>query len=593
MNIQKKSGGLLLIMLLLAELSVAAPFVREASFQRVFDGHDYYGDGRNFAIDLGTMSSNGKVVAFYGNTYFSSTNHYKLFIHNFEAATAPVEVALPPSVGLFNRNAGMISNADGSRIFFVADDASDTTGGDFHLCMLNGLTGEVTILLTATPLNIEIPQDIATDANGDYLYFNETDNGDRGDLWRIQTSGGAVPERVIQAGSVGHPSGGVGRFIDQFDLSDDGKTIAFFIEGRIKSDNSSVRTDKELFVKTDSGIRFLTNNDQNSKGDLVISGDGSTIVYSGSPAGTWDWQVTSPDAAVESQIHIEAGYRNCGDRPGITTDGSTIFARSTMNGVSACNAYLVKSDGSSRLMVEPDQISMLSTGENEGLHLSGDGSRVFFKNRDYTPSNPSDDWYNLTSGVFGENLWASQVPSITSVAYPAPLFADLQDRTQSFETRIGVSDAQGAATIDNVGENTLFPSGYEDRGGAGPIDFGYAIDKIPNMNNLYTATGFDGSSWPAMNPVTVRFSVEDQDGNVGYADTVIQVAAAGCSTDSVETLEPADMPGSNDVSCFADSRIDTAGHVVVKSGIVLYLSSPVVVLNGGFSVLAGGTVIVE
>jgi len=369
MNIQKKSGGLLLIMLLLAELSVAAPFVREASFQRVFDGHDYYGDGRNFAIDLGTMSSNGKVVAFYGNTYFSSTNHYKLFIHNFEAATAPVEVALPPSVGLFNRNAGMISNADGSRIFFVADDASDTTGGDFHLCMLNGLTGEVTILLTATPSNIENPQDIATDANGDYLYFNETDNGDRGDLWRIQTSGGAVPELVIQAGSVGHPSGGVGRFVDQFDLSDDGKTIAFFIEGRIKSDNSSVRTDKELFVKTDSGIRFLTNNDQNSKGDLVISGDGSTIVYSGSPAGTWDWQVTSPDAAVESQIHIEAGYRNCGDRPGITTDGSTILARSMIYGVSVGNAYLIKTDGSSRLMVEPDQISMRSTSEDEGLHL--------------------------------------------------------------------------------------------------------------------------------------------------------------------------------------------------------------------------------
>lgn len=373
-------------------------------------------------------------------------------------------------------------------------------------------------------------------------------------------------------------------------MSDDGKTIAFFIEGRIKPDNSSVGTDKELFVKTESGIRFLTNNDQSGKGDLVISGDGSTIVYSGSPAGSGDWQVTSSDAAVESQIHIEDSYRDCGGRPGITTDGSTIFARSTVLGVSACNAYLIKTDGSARLMVEPDQISMQATGENEGLHLSGDGSRIFFKNRDYVYP---DGWYNMTAGVFGGNLWASQVPMITSVAYPAPLFADLQDRTQSFETLIGVSDAQGDVTIDNADRSLLFPNGYEDRGSAGPIAFGNTVDQVPNTNNLYTATGFDGSSWPAMDPVTVRFSVEDQDGNLGYADTVIQVAAAGCSTDTVETLDAADMLGSADVSCFADSRIDTAGDVVVKSGVALYLSSPVVVLNGGFSVQVGGELIVN
>lgn len=198
MVIQKKSSGLLLVLLLLAEFCLAAPFVREASFQRIFDGHDYYGAGRNFSLYFGTMSGNGKVVAFYGNSYFSFINHYKLFIHNFEASTAPVEVTLPPSVRLFNRNAGMVSNADGSRIFFIADDALDITHGDFQFCMLNGLTGEVTILLNVRPSNIENPQEIGTDAAGNYLYFNEGDNGDRGDLWRIQTNGGAVPELVIQ-----------------------------------------------------------------------------------------------------------------------------------------------------------------------------------------------------------------------------------------------------------------------------------------------------------------------------------------------------------------------------------------------------------
>lgn len=589
MVIQKKTGGLLLVLLLLAEFSLAAPFVREASFQRIFDGHDYYGAGRNFPLNLSTMSGDGKVVAFYGNTYFNSTNHYKLFIHNFESTAAPVEVTLPPLVGLFNRNAGMVSNADGSRIFFIAGDALNTTYNLF--CMLNGLTGEVTILLSARPSNIKNPLDIGTDAAGNYLYFNESNNGyGSGDLWRIPTSGAAVPELVIQAGAVAHPSGGVAQFIDQFDLSDDGKTIVFFTYGRIKPDGSYGGSDTQLFVKTESGIRFLTNNDQSGKGDLVISGDGSTIVYSGSPAGSWDWQVTSPDAAVESQVHIEGGYRNCGSRPGITTDGSTIFARSTVHGVSACNAFLIKTDGSTRLMVEPDQFAMEGTGENEGLHLSGDGTRILFKNRDYVYP---DGWYNMTTGVFGGNLWASQVPTISSVTYPAPLFADLQDRTQRFETLIGVSDAQGDVTIDNLDRSLLFPNGYEDRGSAGPISFGNTVDKVPNTNNLYTAEGRAASSWPAMDPVTVRFSVEDQDGNVGYADTVIQVAAAGCSTDAVETLESADMLGSGDVSCFADSRIDTDGDVVVRNGVALYLSSSVVVLNGGFSVQAGGELIVD
>ncbi len=371
MRIQMQASGLLLALLLLTQLCVAAPFVREASFHRVFDGQNYYSGGVDFSINMSTMSSNGKVVAFYGYNYFDSTNHYKLFIHNFESTTEPVEVILPPSVGLFDTGTGMTSNADGSRIFFIA---RDTTEYRDIFCMVNGLTGEVTLLLYTSSSGetpIESPQDIATDANGDYLYFNEDDNGyGTGDLWRIQTTGGALPELIIDADTIGHPSGGVGKFIDQFDVSDDGDTIAFFINGRILSDGTSEITNRELFVQTSSGIRFLTNNEQNSKGNLVISGDGSTIAFTGSPTGTWDWMVTTPDAAVESQGHIEPGYSSCGDRPGISTDGSILFGLSTVNGTSACNGYLIKTDGSGRQMVEPEHISFLGT--SEGIHLSAD-----------------------------------------------------------------------------------------------------------------------------------------------------------------------------------------------------------------------------
>jgi len=80
-----------------------------------------------------------------------------------------------------------------------------------------------------------------------YLYFNESDNGDKGDLWRIPTSGTIVPSLVIRADAVPHPSGGVGKFIAGFDVSDNDSIIAFFIRGRIE--NGTSKADKELFVK--------------------------------------------------------------------------------------------------------------------------------------------------------------------------------------------------------------------------------------------------------------------------------------------------------------------------------------------------------
>lgn len=524
MKLQTKASGLLFGLLLLTELCVAASFVREASFYRVFNGQNYYPGGVDFSIQLSTMSRNGEVVAFYGYNYFDSTNHYKLFIHNFESTAEPVEVTLPPSVGLFDTFTGMISNADGSRIFFVAKDT--TTYRDIF-CMVDGLTGEVTLLLytsTSGENPVENPQNIATDANGDYLYFNETDNGDRGDLWRIPTCGGFVPELIVAADTLGHPSGGVGRFIDQFDVSDDGSIIAFFVEGRILSDGTSIRTDKELFVKTASGIKFLTNNDQNSKQGLVISGDGSTIVYTGSSTGSYDWMVTTPDATVESQVSIEPGYRSCGDRPGISTDGSILFGRSTLNGTSVCNGYLINTDGSGRRMVEPDQISFLGT--SEGLHLSGDGNRIFFKNRSYVYP---EQWYNMTAGVFDKSLWTTEVPRITSVTYPDDLISKLENN-ERFDINIGVGDPQGDATIDNVDGNVLFVNGYEDKGGEGPIAIYHTVDAAAGRYDLFTTQGYRGSSWPEKDLVTVRFAAEDQDGNISYTDTVL--TTGGITTDN-------------------------------------------------------------
>jgi len=509
----------------MTELYAVAPVVREASFHRVMDGKDYYSNGSGTKVDmtfqLSAMSNDGKVSAFYSDTCFDSTNHRSLFIHDIESTSEPVEVTLPSYVGSFNRNAGLVSNADGTRIFF---NAWDTAGSGHHLFgMVNGKTGEVTILFRTVETDTQTPQDIGTDAAGNYLYFNESDNGyGKGNLLRIAAHSGAVPSVVMYAANIPHPSGGTVKFIDGFDLSDDGQTIAFFGLGWDKTDGTSSRYDKELFVKTSAGIRYLTNNTQNSKSGLVISGDASTIVYTGSSSGSYAWMVTTPSAAAGAERQIETDYRTCGDRPGITQDGSTILGRSTYKGTSSCNAYLIQTDGHSRLMIEPTHISIIGT--SDGLHLSDDGKRTFFKNRWYVYP---DGWYNMTVGVFGPNLCPTEVPSMTDVSYPNDMYTKLEN-DENTEVKIIVHDQQGDITEDKqVKVYNLLPSGYKYPNSSTESEdapvyvaiWGYT----DNTLNTFYRNIKKGPGWPSKTPVmTARFSVRDDDFNVGYTDTLIQ-----------------------------------------------------------------------
>jgi hypothetical protein len=511
MNFKMNMGRLFLGLLFMVEFSVAAPVVREASFYQIMDGKDYYGTGYydDMSFKLSTMSADGKVVAFYSTD--GAGNNHKLFIHDFESTADPVEVIFPTYVGNFNQNAGLVSNTDGTRIFFNARD----TEGDYHhhlFGMVNGKTGAVTILLrtsTVSPSYVDEPQDIGTDAAGNYLYFNESNNGyGQGNLYRINAQSGAVRSEVIHAASVPHPSGGTVKFIDQFDVSDDGQTIAFFGLGRDNTDGTT-GGEEELFVKT-SEIKNLTNT-QNLKDDLVISGDASTIVY----VENYDWMVTSPDAVVDSQRNIEVGYQSCGNRPGITQDGTFILGTSTPDGTSSCNTYLIRTDGSSRLMIEPSQINILTT--YDGLHLSNDGTRTFFKNRWYVYPT---EWYTMTVGVFGPNLWSTEVPAVTDVSYPNDMYTKL-DNNKQFDIRIAVSDPQGIIIDDNrVKEYTLFPNGYKAYSGGTITVY---MDSASVSTNLYSARGARGSLYPSRVPImTARFSVLDDDFNVGYIDTLIQ-----------------------------------------------------------------------
>lgn len=236
-----------------------------------------------------------------------------------------------------------------------------------------------------------------------------------------------------------------------------------------------------------------------------------------------------------------------------------------------------------------DTFGVMVTGTNEGIHLSGDGNRVFFKGLgSYGIFNTTVNY--MYTGILNSTPWPSQVPEVTSVGYPAPLFTDLVNVNQQFEIDIGVSDAL-PGNISGVGVTRLFSDGYPDKSSSGPINISQgSIVETPGIG--YIAEGIPGSAWPALDPMTVRFAVKDLDGNVGYTDTVIEVASAACSG-TVETLEPGDMAAGQDVSCIADNRIDSVGEVIVDNGQVLYLFAPIANLNSGFTVRTGSEVIIR
>ncbi|WP_457667527.1 hypothetical protein [Thiolapillus sp.] len=616
-------GGLCLFLLSLAGSVTAAPYIREASFHRVFDGTNFYGEGKHLPVNLAVFSSNGKVAAFYG--WDGQSAHVpQLFVHNFESTTAPTAISLPSRAKYIDTFAGLAINNNGSNVFLVAFDRN--TGDDLFY-KLDTTTHTFTLLLDTAGTSVENPNDIATDGNGDYLYFNESDSGYRneGDLWRVAAGGSTPPQLVLAAASIPHPTKGFGRFIGEFDVSDDGNTIAFILDGW-QTDTETSTNDRELFVRTagmGGPVKNLTNNYQNNKSDLRISGDGSTIVYTGrdvkgevSVTGAWDWMTIKTSDNLNQQVFLEDGYHSAGDDPSLTTDGRLFLGRSNPNGVSAPDAYLIRTDGIGRLKIDTDDIwadGVNIRGAREGMQLSGDGTRVFFKqDGSYGGSIVSLLYagmiHNNAQDGMSSNLWPGVVPNITSINYPAPLaFGTASpDDFPAFKISIGVNDPQGIGDLGEVDHTLLRFNGYPDDGGYGPVRVKRSGESGTSPG-LWEVDGYRGKDWPIppadpsyadyyddpMEIEVARFSVKDKEGNVAYRDVVLQAAEGGCSGSGTQTLSPEDLSANKDVSCIADGKVETNGPIVISADMLLYLSAPEVLLNPDFSVKLHGLLKVE
>jgi len=567
----------------------ANPIFHSAGFHHIFNGTDYRGPGGHLHNTRSVLSGDGKVVVLLE----LGTGTRGIFIQDFDSQGQAQEVVIPAEIGDIMPNVGMVSNHDGSRVFFVAATA-DVNDNDRVYCMLNAKTGAISILRRFHRTDVEDPVHIGTDAAGNFLYFNESDNGDQGDLWRIDANNPGLsvpPERVIDNYIIPHPSGGLARFIGEFDVSDDGGIIAFFVDGNINGDGSLIsRYDRELFVKTAGGISNLTHDNQNAKTGVRISGDGSTILYRGNNVHKDAWMLTPPTGGVNAAIRIEENYHSCGPRPEITQDGSRFFARSAKDGFGSCDAYLVNTDGSGRRMVDPSPATGVAARTSD-FGLSADGTRVLFG---YTEGQGSSIFGGqMYTGVLYPdephlNLWPDEVPEVDYVDYPSPLATRLDQPFPQFQVEIGVSDPKNVAAV-NVVNSLYFANSRPDPVGS---IIRFMFSPVEQSPGIWTINGGPATGWASLpnklDPEIARFSVLNPDGDVAYADVIMQAAEADCSGDGDQLLVPAVVVRGKDVSCITSGRISVDPGVTIRDGVMLYLSGAGVGFTWDFHVAGGG-----
>ena len=501
-----------LVMMVTFSIAGESQLNNNASFHMFFDPAIYYNPDEEQDIRYGVLSGNGKVLAFGGMNRRGGQTQ-KLFIHQFESYTDPTEVSLGDMLVNTTPSPRLVSNKNGSRIFFYGWQKSPE---EQFFAMLNGHTGDITKIYKQSNSDNWSPWNLATDSTGNNLYFSLREDLYSTEpvcLFRININGEGTGrlECLIKSIDVMHPEGGSIKHIGNFSVSDDGQTIVFIGEGRIEDNGTVITTGRELFVKTLSGIRNITHNDKDEY-SVTISGDGSTIVFNEGFSG--NWMVTSSEANPGEERNIEIGYRGNGVTPGITQNGDYILARSGLKENNAFDTYLINTDGSGRKMIDPPNINIreIYRDGGNGMQLSKDGKRILF----------SSENNKLYVGNIGSNIWEDVVPLVNNVIFASDMYTKLE-KNEQFNIEISVNDMDSEIVHKGaVSASMLSPNNYPAQYANMPVAISSMSNTEATLPNLYIGIGWKGPGWPQKTPInTVRFSVEDDDGNIGYVDTKI------------------------------------------------------------------------
>jgi len=275
-HIQKLRNIALLVALALG-CTQAAAYNFYANYEVLFNGYNYFsGDAHpHFVIKAARMSGDGSRIAFAGGRFIdgATTIDYKLFIVDFNGDNL-VEIPLPTDIKIED----IAINDDGSRFFF------STPWWQAKIYKVDITENPVTAQLTEIINVNDFPgkadsMSIRTTASGDWIYFTRRHafSGGGGTL-RLPHTGTGTAEIVVDDTQVPVQGGNTGWEVERFDISDDGNSILFSLEG-YRDSSDVLHSKRGWFSKTATGFHQLTPTDKAGLEQGLISGNGGKVVF--------------------------------------------------------------------------------------------------------------------------------------------------------------------------------------------------------------------------------------------------------------------------------------------------------------------------
>jgi len=350
-------------------------------------------------------------------------------------------------------------------------------------------------------------------ADGGTIFLLKKESYQRGSLWRMDQSGGAIMKLFEYKDII--RDGGTGAGLKDFDISDDGNVIAFILIGYHDLE-SNFHYKYEIFVRVGSAYDQLTDDEENiMKDNIGISGNGNKIIFtSSSPENYWySINRNGSNKTIIDNKHFDAL------KPEMDYEGKTLFYRDDgTNGGRTANT-----DGIWNL----DMFSKIYNNTIDvysGLSISDDASRISFIHRQ------GYDYYALYYGYINDTSVITDSPEIINIEFSPYFMSTDPEAVTVMENEI--IDPQGITDIENTMVEILIngfrqPNGSDDvpvRFWDTPNDDGTPPD-IAAGDGLFCTEGVQGPAIDEFSSITVRLGVSDKSKNITVADTVLFISS--------------------------------------------------------------------
>jgi len=464
--------------------------------------YDHLVDTENDEMNISelAMSNDGERLIFSGTDI--STSDEVLYTINADGS-GKTQIILPDLEGRYISE--VVIDGDGSRAFLRAQ-APGTTD---RLYKVEG--GAVTQLLDSTDSDPDLStiEQIQCTADGEHVYF--VDNGGfSSDIWQIDQSGSGLTKVVEDTGVAF--GGNDGYEVEYFAISGDGATLLFVLAGYWLE--GVIQYQSELFVLDAGGTSQLTSDGATvTKSNVDMSGDGSTIVYTGNST----WYAIHPDGT--GLTELGAASANFGGLD-LTYDGTQMF----YDDDAADGGRLANTDGSGHLNLFPSwSVATITLDVTWEASISDDGTRVAFIFQ-------YSSWPFLESihvGHLNDPDAVADAPSIDSITLN-PGIMPVDDPAATLTLTAQISDPQGLSDIIRTSTDELLHGEFKTSPDL-PVTFSHAVHDdgaSPDLtvgDGLFTTLGLVGAAIGVESEMRIRVGALDNDGLVVIADVLLPI----------------------------------------------------------------------